>query len=122
MGAKSVMGISEDPTTVKVDYAARIEAWYNEVDNYPDNTAQKAVGHYTQVVWADTSRVGCGIIAQYSLNYYGENQHWLRHDLVCDYYTAGNMAGNAPYNNGDAASACPEGTFAVDGLCQESKQ
>ena len=94
-------------------------AWYNEVDRYPQNPAKS---HYTQVVWADTSRVGCGIIAQYSLNYYGENQHWLRHDLVCDYYTTGNMAGNAPYNNGDAASACPEGTSAADGLCQESKQ
>ena len=117
------MGNSEDPTTVKVNYASFIEdQWYKEVVYYPQNTAKEPVGHYTQVVWADTSRVGCGVIAQYSLNEYGENAHWLRHDLVCDYYTPGNYKGASPYKIGDAASDCPEGTFAVDGLCQESKQ
>jgi hypothetical protein len=45
-----------------------------------------AVGHYTQMVWADTSRVGCAIASNRSDEY-----------LVCRYETAGNVMGESPF-------------------------
>lgn len=41
-------------------------------------------GHYTQLVWGETTHVGCGI-ARY---FYGKLYHTL---LVCNYGPAGNI-------------------------------
>ncbi|PIK49634.1 hypothetical protein BSL78_13493 [Apostichopus japonicus] len=42
-----------------------VDMWNSEVANfsYPVNTCRKGAvcGHYTQVVWAETTKVGCGI-------------------------------------------------------------
>jgi Cysteine-rich secretory protein family len=45
------------------------------------------VGHYTQVVWKDTSRVGCGWVDAPDGNCY----------LVCRYVSPGNFTGQAPF-------------------------
>ena len=42
------------------------------------------VGHYTQIVWADTDRVGCGLSSSQDDDY-----------LVCRYAHAGNVMGQA---------------------------
>jgi hypothetical protein len=42
------------------------------------------VGHYTQIIWADTDRVGCGLRSS------GEDDY-----LVCRYAQAGNVMGEA---------------------------
>ena len=44
------------------------------------------VGHYTQLMWRDTGRVGCAVTesAQYEI-------------LVCRYLTAGNVEGERPF-------------------------
>lgn len=44
------------------------------------------VGHYTQIVWRDTKEVGCAIAT-------GRGNDVL----VCRYYPAGNVMGQAPY-------------------------
>ena len=46
----------------------------------------KDVGHYTQMVWRDTDRVGCAIAAGAEFDY-----------LVCRYRTAGNVMGRAAF-------------------------
>uniref|UniRef100_M3XKW1 GLI pathosis related 1 n=2 Tax=Latimeria chalumnae TaxID=7897 RepID=M3XKW1_LATCH len=40
-----------------------IAAWNNEVQyyNYKTRTCTKVCGHYTQVVWADSYKVGCAV-------------------------------------------------------------
>ena len=44
------------------------------------------VSHYTQLVWRETSRVGCAL------------SHGIKEDvLVCRYSNAGNVMGNRPY-------------------------
>lgn len=44
-------------------FGAAVDAWYDEVKQY--NFARQgfsaATGHFTQLVWKDTSRVGCAV-------------------------------------------------------------
>merc|ERR1711879_455606 len=59
--------------------AGAVDRWYREIDltnGGLTNAYSDATGHYTQVVWRETSRLGCGI------------QGTL---LVCQYGTTGNM-------------------------------
>src|SRR5699024_2502580 len=62
------------------------------------------VGHYTQVMWSSTSKVGCGYTAAAG--------------TVCNYSPAGNIYGTDPFVVGEACSACPEThPFCINGLC-----
>lgn len=68
--------------------------WANEEKfyNYDKNTCRpgEQCGHYTQIVWADTTEVGCGV----SSCIVGEE----RRDLwVCRYNPPGNYEGMQPY-------------------------
>jgi hypothetical protein len=42
----------------------------------------KDVGHYTQIIWPETQKVGCAI---------ARGEHW--DFLVCRYWPAGNIVG-----------------------------
>ncbi|XP_056143084.1 cysteine-rich venom protein latisemin [Lampris incognitus] len=77
-----------------------IKAWYSEVANYryPNGSNGRAIGHYTQVVWNSSYKVGCGVaLCPNSIYYYG-----------CNYYRAGNYRGVAPYKAGTPCSSCPK--------------
>ncbi|XP_052827612.1 cysteine-rich secretory protein 3-like isoform X2 [Octopus bimaculoides] len=68
------------------DWEAAIKGWHSEVKDfkYGVNTQNtNAVGHYTQVVWATTTRIGCG---------YAKCSN-IRTFYVCNYGPAGNFAG-----------------------------
>jgi len=102
--------------------AAPVQAWYDEVTT-PGFTSTNinpfvfvaTVGHYTQVVWADTDELGCGLV------YYEDSG--FRTVLVCNYATAGNVVSGSMYTEGVACADCPA-THAVcsatDGLCSTS--
>lgn len=62
-----------------------------------------ATGHYSQVIWASTNRVGCGF-TQYKD---GSSQTNL---YVCNYGPAGNFISSAAYRSGSPCSQCPTGT------------
>uniref|UniRef100_A0A3Q0QT12 SCP domain-containing protein n=1 Tax=Amphilophus citrinellus TaxID=61819 RepID=A0A3Q0QT12_AMPCI len=65
---------------------------------------EKMCGHYTQMVWADTHRVGCAFHLCDTM----EGLDWDRVSfLVCNYYP-GNYEGERPYVEGDWCSRCPE--------------
>ena len=45
-----------------------IDSWFNEIDGFPSSSVSNykfnhKTGHYSQLVWAKTSRIGCGSIA-----------------------------------------------------------
>ena len=48
----------------------KTQAWYDEVKDFPAANvgafssagATGVIGHYTQVVWAESQKVGCGVI------------------------------------------------------------
>ncbi len=76
---------AEEITAQKV-----VDSWGNEVQyyDYENNTCHSVCGHYTQVVWQNTTKVGCGMATC------NDNaQIW-----VCQYNPRGNMVGQKPYS------------------------
>jgi pathogenesis-related protein 1 len=74
-----------------------VDSWASEVAQYDygSNGCSGVCGHYTQIVWADTRRLGCGV-AQCTTNSpfdgFPEWEHW-----VCNYDPPGNWVGDRPY-------------------------
>ena len=62
--------------------------------------------HYTQMVWASSSRLGCAINTCSSINVWGNTWQQAVY-LVCNYAIKGNWIGEAPYKAGKPCSACP---------------
>ena len=68
-----------------------VGSWVGELQsyNYAQNTCSGVCGHYTQVVWKTTQKVGCAVYTCNSLKFSGT--------LVCNYSPAGNVNGQRPY-------------------------
>nr|Q2L6Z1.1 RecName: Full=Venom allergen 5; AltName: Full=Antigen 5; AltName: Full=Cysteine-rich venom protein; Short=CRVP; Flags: Precursor [Vespula maculifrons]ABC73068.1 venom allergen 5 [Vespula maculifrons] len=72
-----------------------VKMWENEVKDYnpkkkfSENNFIK-IGHYTQMVWANTKEIGCGSMK------YTENK-WHYHYLVCNYGPSGNFGNEELY-------------------------
>ncbi|XP_055510560.1 peptidase inhibitor 16-like isoform X4 [Leucoraja erinacea] len=98
--------------------AKGVEDWYMEIYDYDYNTmvctAGKMCGHYTQVVWATTEKVGCNVN-------FCDKLHGLDNKnltiLVCNYSPPGNVVGVKPFKKGASCSECPSGYKCVDKLC-----
>ncbi|KAM4839732.1 GLIPR1-like protein 1 [Urocitellus parryii] len=92
-----------------------ITAWYNETAFYDFDTkaCSKVCGHYTQVVWAKSYKVGCGISKCSNL---GTSSTSL---FVCNYGPAGNYVNTSPYTKGEPCSKCAEGEKCVNKLCRK---
>ncbi|WP_339137862.1 MAG: CAP domain-containing protein [Candidatus Electrothrix sp. GW3-4] len=67
-----------------VDSWGEEKKWYDEKSN---SCHGGECGHYTQVVWKDTSEVGCGMVVCTD-----KGQIW-----VCQYKKPGNIRGQQPY-------------------------
>ena len=74
-----------------------IDSWVGESADYDysGNSCSGVCGHYTQVVWRSSARLGCGV-AQCSTNSpfsgFSDWQLW-----VCNYDPPGNFNGTRPY-------------------------
>lgn len=100
---------------------AAVFSWASEAIDYTYATNScapgRACGHYTQVAWANTRRVGCGITQCPAIS--GLSSTFNNGQLVfCNYYPAGNFIGQLPYIAGTQGSQCPADLpVLVDGLC-----
>lgn len=76
--------------------ASAVDGWVSEVAAYDlaSNSCSDVCGHYTQVVWADSLRVGCGVA--YCPNPTG--LPWAGYILSCNYDPPGNYVGQKPYD------------------------
>ncbi|XP_059195778.1 cysteine-rich venom protein [Centropristis striata] len=84
-----------------------INAWHSEVShyNYPKgSTNGQETGHYTQVIWNSSYKVGCGVALCNNIYFYG-----------CHYFRAGNFRGYEPYKDGTPCASCPNNC--EDKLC-----
>ncbi|XP_015712309.1 glioma pathogenesis-related protein 1-like [Coturnix japonica] len=94
--------------------------WFNEVSNYDFNTRRCTgkCGHYTQVVWATSYKVGCAVHfchRIYNLQGFNNVAHF-----VCDYGPAGNYP-TKPYKAGQPCSEC-RNDQCVDNLCVNAER
>ncbi len=86
-------------STAKPTLEDAADAWIKEKRNYhygkvgDENTCDRGAicGHYTQVMWKETSQVGCAM-AKYKT---GNMKNWYL--IVCKYKTPGNYIGQTPY-------------------------
>merc|ERR1712038_1722190 len=84
-----------------------VDAWHNEVNLFTYGSSSNdfhAVGHYTQMVYAQSSHIGCG----YHECEWGTN-------FVCNYAYLQYDPVNHPYTEGPSCSSCPG--HCVDNMC-----
>lgn len=83
--------------------ADAVNSWGNEKVNYDyaTNTCQpgQICGHYTQVVWADTDKVGCAVVDCPSVSGAGSAFNRGGTMVVCQYTPPGNYVGQKPYRS-----------------------
>lgn len=114
LGGSSPM--PEDAVHAWVDFAWPKEwtgapADCSERDAFNDGQSggcQGQTGHFTQVLWELSYKVGCGYTSA--------------HGTTCNYSPAGNFNGNFPYQFGEPCSQCTNGdhTNCVNNLCSSS--
>lgn len=122
VGQNVFMSSSTD-SSAPVDWDQAINGWYDEVKDYSNQNIDISrfsteTGHFTQVVWADTSRIGCGSVVY-------KDEAWVNRFTVCNYGSAGNFGGQRLYQRGEPCSSCPEGTScssAHPGLCADESR
>uniref|UniRef100_A0A8B9ZTL6 Peptidase inhibitor 16 n=1 Tax=Anas zonorhyncha TaxID=75864 RepID=A0A8B9ZTL6_9AVES len=105
--------------TLDLEFA--VEDWNGEEKYYNLTTSVcvpgQMCGHYTQVVWANTHRIGCGAKFCEKIDGIETEDMYL---LVCNYYPPGNVKGRKPYKEGPSCSQCPEGRVCVKSLCEST--
>ncbi|XP_016041372.1 peptidase inhibitor 16 isoform X2 [Erinaceus europaeus] len=102
-----------------LDVPLAVEEWHHERKHYNlSNTTcepDQMCGHYTQVVWAKTERIGCGTHFCEKLKGVEVTDIQL---LVCNYEPPGNVKGQKPYQEGTPCSQCPSGYHCKNSLCE----
>ncbi|XP_061711300.1 venom allergen 5-like [Cydia pomonella] len=78
------------------DFMRQIKAWFDEVRIYGFQpiSGGHGTGHYSQLVWGETSHVGCGF------TFYYDNARGYTKLYVCNYGPGGNVIGANPYEKG----------------------
>lgn len=69
-------------TSGTLDGQAVADMWYDEVKDYrfPDGGFSMQTGHFTQVVWRETTQIGCGVTTCNGMDIW-----------VCEYDPPGNV-------------------------------
>lgn len=97
------------------------DAWVTEGRDYSlgllnvsDHCDAEACGHFTQLIWANTYKVGCAInacpantLASVATTYF-----------VCDYASAGNYVGQNPYEEGSESNDVCSTADTEQGTCR----
>ncbi|XP_059555638.1 cysteine-rich secretory protein 2-like [Myotis daubentonii] len=105
--------MSSDPN----EWSIAVQSWFEERHDFVYGVGPKSpgavVGHYTQLVWYSSYRLGCGIA-------YCPNQESLKYFYVCHYCPAGNNVSkkSTPYQQGEPCASCPNNCN--NGLCTNS--
>ena len=114
----SSRGTSQKLTPGSFDVSAAVNSWFNEVSLFNGDvskfsssaTTGGAIGHFTQVIWAESTRVGCGILdCVTSTPKTGYTMYSQSVAFVCNYWKGGNYLGQSIYKTGAPGSGCTNG-------------
>ncbi|XP_044731399.1 scoloptoxin SSD976-like [Chrysoperla carnea] len=103
-----------------------VDNWYNEIDfisidlvySFFDYHDSSTYLHFTQLIWANTNQVGCGIVRFYD-DESDENCQVMKAILFCNYWKIGNVNNKPIYMVGKPASNCKYGVSKIyPYLCQ----
>ena len=87
------LAVFSDPA---VQGAAVVALWGSESVDYDydanECAAGRQCGHYTQIVWESTTRLGCGVALCNDVTGFGSGALW-----VCNYDPPGNFVGQRTY-------------------------
>ncbi|XP_071785877.1 uncharacterized protein [Asterias amurensis] len=87
-----------------------VNAWFNEIRYYSYETGScqdgKKCGHYTQIAWASTYAVGCGMSFCETADKTSHDNVWI---ATCNYGPNGNVRGAKPYAVGPSCTKCSTG-------------
>ncbi|XP_052749265.1 GLIPR1-like protein 1 isoform X2 [Galleria mellonella] len=98
-------------TTVTPNIEQALDSWFNEYKNYGFTpfslNTLNPIGHYTQMAWANSTHLGCGISQR-------KENDWTLTLFVCDYGPTGNFIGKVPYESTNVPGYlhCPRGECA----------
>ncbi|XP_016054550.1 PREDICTED: GLIPR1-like protein 1 [Miniopterus natalensis] len=103
--------------SIKFTPVSAIGAWYNEIQfyNYSSLLCSKVCGHYTQVVWANSYKVGCAITVCPKL---GRAETAI---FICNYGPEGNYLKMRPYTKGESCSMCEKEDTCRNNLCENKE-
>ncbi|VDM71355.1 unnamed protein product [Strongylus vulgaris] len=98
--------------------------WWKELQDYgvgPSNVLTSAlfkrpgkkIGHYSQMAWGTSYKLGCAVVACPKFTY-----------GVCHYGPAGNWLGSRIYTMGDPCTQCPKSYTCnvAEGLCEKKSK
>lgn len=85
-----------------LDVNGSVDAWASEAFYYDyatnkTNTPGKIVGHYTQIIWKNTTKVGCGKAISKTYKFFNNIKDVYYEWVVCRYSLPGNVVGEKPY-------------------------
>nr|ADV57652.1 venom allergen-like protein 1 [Bursaphelenchus mucronatus]ADV57661.1 venom allergen-like protein 1 [Bursaphelenchus mucronatus] len=107
---------------VSADSAATGSAqmWWDEIKDYSGDAKfewSTSTGHFTQMAWAETDKIGCAIqnCTNGDTQGFGEWKDWTF--TVCDYMNPGNYDGEDMYIVGEPCSKCSNKGSCSDSLC-----
>jgi hypothetical protein len=90
LGGTGSVGENIFAGTASVSPTDAVNTWMREGSKYDYSTNNIAdAGHYTQVVWRDSVRIGCAIVDCPNYTY--------SNTVLCDYAPAGNNVNQKPY-------------------------
>jgi pathogenesis-related protein 1 len=77
--------------------ASVVDSWASEVADYDyaSGKCSGVCGHYTQVVWRNSTELGCGYAKCTTGSPFGSSKTW--YNWVCQYNPPGNYVGQKPY-------------------------
>lgn len=93
------------------NWTGGITEWYNEISFAPPEVLSKfaggAYGHFTQVAWAKSWKIGCG----YTMFALEDAAPFTTEQLyTCNYGPGGNVKNQPMYTQAAGASQCPKST------------
>jgi len=110
--------LSTKATNASFDLHTAALQWWSERDlfDYRSNSCEEGqvCSHYTQMVWAESRAIGCGMSICKNLSV-GEQLIESGQIIVCNYGPRGNIVDVLPYKEGSGCSECPEGKVCVCG-------